>query len=140
MKPAIIIIATIIVASSAVADTVVASRTIRAKEVILSSDLKLIADDIAGMASRPEEVAGFEAKRILYSGRPIALSDIGPVAVVDRNQIVPLAFKVNGLTIKTEGRALGRGGSGDRIRVINLDSKTTVTGKVDQTGTVWVGE
>lgn len=124
----------------AYADTVIASRTIRANEIILSSDLKLIPEDIIGMATTLNDVAGLEARRILYAGRPIPLTNIGPAALVDRNQIVSLAFKVNGLTIKTDGRALGRGGYGDRIRVINLDSRTTVSGRVDETGTIWVGE
>lgn len=136
----IIILAAGFVAPAVTAETVVASRTIRAQEIILSSDLVLIDETIAGMAARKEDVAGLEARRIIYSGRPIPLSDVGPPALIDRNQIIQLAFQVNGLTIKTEGRALARGGFGDRIRVINLTSRSTVSGRIDDTGTVWVGE
>ncbi len=129
-----------LIVTDAAADTVVASRTIRAQEIILPSDVKLIDERIAGMAASKEDVAGFEARRIIYAGRPIPLSDIGPAALIDRNQIISLGFNVNGLTIMTEGRALARGGYGDRIRVINLQSRTTVSGRIDQNGTVWVGK
>ncbi|MEM9581649.1 MAG: flagellar basal body P-ring formation chaperone FlgA [Pseudomonadota bacterium] len=137
---AFISLTAILLAPSATAETIIASRTIRAQEIILSTDLKIIDDTIAGMASRKQDVAGMEARRIIYAGRPIPLGDIGPPALIDRNQVIPLAFRVNGLTIKTEGRALARGGFGDRIRVINLESRTTISGRIDETGTVWVGE
>lgn len=126
--------------SPAFAETVIATRTLRAQQLISASDLSLATGTTPGAASQIEEVAGLEARRIIYAGRPVPLSDIGPPALVERNGLVPLAYRVSGLTIKTEGRALGRGGLGDRIRVINLDSRTSVSGVIDQTGTVWVGQ
>ena len=122
------------------AETVIATRTIRAQEIVSQSDLKLIVETVPGMASSIDAVAGLEARRILYAGRPVSMKDVGPPALVDRNQIVLLAYRVSGLTIKTDGRSLGRGGLGDRIRVINLESRTTVSGKIDSAGTVWVGQ
>lgn len=132
-------IITAAIGTPAFADTVITKRTIRAQEILSRSDLKLISETVPGMANSLESVAGLEARRIIYAGRPVAINDIGPPALVDRNQIVALAYRVNGLTIKTDGRALGRGGLGDHIRVINLESRTTVSGKIDNSGTVWVG-
>ncbi|MEM9126779.1 MAG: flagella basal body P-ring formation protein FlgA, partial [Pseudomonadota bacterium] len=42
------------------------------------------------------------------------------------------------LSITTEGRALGRGAAGDRIRVMNLSSRTTVTGLIRPDGQIEV--
>ena len=60
------------------------------------------------------------------------------ISLVDRNEIVALSFKSGGLAILTEGRALARGGVGDRIRVMNLASRTTVTGTITRPGEVEV--
>ncbi len=128
-----------LIVGPAMAETVIAKHTIRAQQMISASDVSLATGYTPGAASSIEEVAGFEARRIIYAGRPIPLGDIGPPALVERNGIVSLAYRVSGLTITTEGRALARGGFGDRIRVINLDSRTAVTGVIDETGTVWVG-
>ena len=133
------VIFSVSVSAPAFSETVIAKRTIRAQEILTRSDLKLIAETVPGMANSVESVAGMEARRIIYAGRPVSMNDIGPPALVDRNQIVLLAYRVSGLTIKTDGRALGRGGVGDQIRVINLESRTTVSGKIDSSGTVWVG-
>lgn len=129
-----------LVVSPAAAETVIAKHTIRAQQIIATSDLAVAKGVTPGTASTLEQVAGLEARRVIYAGRPVALSDVGPPALVERNEIVPLAYRVSGLTIKTEGRALGRGGLGDRIRVMNLDSRAPVNGVIDKTGTVWVGQ
>jgi flagellar basal body P-ring formation protein FlgA len=51
---------------------------------------------------------------------------------------VPLVFRRGGLEIRAEGRALGRGGEGDSIRIMNLASRSTVTGWVTDSGEVHV--
>jgi hypothetical protein len=71
--------------------------------------------------------------------RPVRAADLGPPAVVERNQIVGLAYRSGGLAILTEGRALARGGVGDVIRVMNLASRATVTGTIGPDGLVAVG-
>ena len=50
----------------------------------------------------------------IYAGRPVRPGDLGPPALVERNQLVPLVYQPGGLAISTEGRALGRGGGGRR--------------------------
>ena len=122
------------------AETVVATRTIRAQQIVMAGDLRVVAGTTPGMAADIGQIAGLEARRILYAGRPVATSDVGPPALVERNQIVLLGFRVGGLKITTDGRAMSRGGVGDRVRVINLSSRTTVSGTIDANGTVWVGQ
>ncbi len=122
------------------AETVVATRTIRAQQIVMADDLRVVAGVTPGMADEIGQIAGLEARRILYAGRPVSPQDVGPPALVERNQIVLLGFRVGGLTITTDGRAMSRGGMGERVRVINLESRTTVSGTIDANGTVWVGQ
>lgn len=121
------------------AETLVATRTIRAQTVLGSADLAEVPGTVAGALSLADEALGMEARVTLYAGRPIRPGDVGPPAIIDRNQIVPLAFQAGTLAILTEGRALGRAGVGDTIRVMNLASRSTVTGRVLADGTVIVG-
>ncbi len=122
----------------ALAQTVVATRTIRPQTILTAADVKLIDQGIAGTYVTPDEVIGMEARVALYPGRPIRIDDIGPPALVERNQIVTLIYAAGGLTIATDARALGRGGVGDRLRVMNLSSRSTVTGWVQPDGSVSV--
>lgn len=125
-------------APHAMADTLLAARTIRAAEVIGAQDLTVVADDTPGALQDPAAVIGQEARVALYAGRPIRRGDIGPPAVVERNEIVTLIFRQGGLAISTEGRALGRGGVGEAIRAMNLASRSTVSGVIGPQGAVHV--
>jgi flagella basal body P-ring formation protein FlgA len=120
------------------AEIVVPTRTIRAKEVIVSSDLEIKTTEVNGAVRRPEDLIGQEARVALYPGRPIRPADVGPPAIVDRNDLVTLVFDHIALSITAEGRALGRGAAGERIRVMNLASRTTVTGVIRPDGQIEV--
>ena len=122
----------------AVADTVVASRSIRAHAIITETDVVLSASEMPNGYTRIGDVVGQEARVVLYAGQPILLDDIGPPAIVTRNQIVRVQFEGVGLNITTEGRALERGAVGDRVRIMNLSSRATVFGHVQQDGSVQV--
>lgn len=113
---------------------VVATRAIRAKTIIGPTDVALVPGTSPGMAVDLESVIGQEARVTLYSGRPIHPAQLGPPALVDRNEIVVLSFQDGALYIETEARALERGGLGDRIRVMNLVSRMTVRAQVTGPG------
>ncbi len=127
-------------ASQVAADTILAARTIRANTIITAQDLVVGPGEIAGAASAPGQLIGLEARVSLYAGRSIALADVGPPALVERNQIVPLIFQQYGLEISTEGRSLSRARAGDQIRVMNLSSRITVSGRVMPDGRVLVSQ
>ncbi len=126
-------------ASPAFGETLVATRTIRSHAIIGSEDVTLKDVDIAGSLNRIEDAVGLEARVVLYAGRPIRPGDVGPAAIIKRNQIVMLVYRRGGLRIAADARALGRGGVGDYLRVMNLTSRTTVTGIIGADGTVTVG-
>ncbi|MGB3246022.1 MAG: flagellar basal body P-ring formation chaperone FlgA [Sulfitobacter sp.] len=127
-----------LLAGAAQAETVVAARTIRANAVILATDVTVNGAQMQGGFVHPVDVVGQEARVVLYAGRPILVSDIGPPAIITRNQIVRVRFQGSGLSIVTEGRALERGAVGDRVRIMNLTSRATLFGQVQDDGTVRV--
>ncbi len=125
--------------SSATAETLVATRTIRSHAIITPDDVILKDVVIPGSLTRLEDAVGLEARVVLYAGRPIRPGQIGPAAIIERNQIVMLVYQRGSLRIMADARSLGRAGVGDFVRVMNLTSRTTVTGIVGADGTVTVG-
>lgn len=121
------------------AETVVARQTVRSKAVLTASDISVLPEDVAGAISDPGLVVGMEARVVLYAGRPIKPEDIGRPALIERNQLVTLVYNQGGLKISTEGRSLARAAAGERVRAMNLASKSTVIGLVDGAGRIIVG-
>ncbi len=128
----------LIFAVPAQAETVTATRTIRANAIITDTDVVLSAVAVPNGYQRLADVVGQEARVVLYPGRPVLLDDIGPPALITRNQIVQVHFRGNGLEIVTEGRALERGAIGDLLRIMNLSSRATLFGQVQKDGTILV--
>lgn len=126
------------IASSAVAETVVAAKLIRPPQIILADDVLLVEDTSKSGFESMEKVIGLEARRVLYQGQPIRPGDVGPPALIERNQLVKLIYSRGGLNILTDARSLSRGTVGDVVRAINLSSRTTVTGRVRGDGSVVV--
>lgn len=120
------------------AQTVVAAHGIRARSIINADDLVNLDQDTIGGIASISDVIGLEARVNLYAGRAIRISDIGRPAILERNQLVIMIFKTGLLSISAEGRVLDRAGVGDLVRVMNLDSRLTVTGRVMQNGTIEV--
>ena len=120
------------------ADVVTPTRTLRPGTLITLQDLTIRDGLQVGAFDRITDVAGQEARVALYAGRPIPFEAIGPPAIVNRNQIVPLSYHAAGLSLTTVGRAMERGGVGDRIRIMNLQSRATLFGLVQADGTIRV--
>ena len=123
----------------ALADSVVATRTIRAHVALSADDMTMVAMDIPGALTDSAAAVGQETRVIVYAGKPIHAEDLGPTAIIERNQIIPLSYSVGALSILTEGRALARGGAGEMIEVMNLSSRTKVLGQIGPDGVVHVG-
>ena len=135
-----LLVALVCLASQSSAETVYAARTIPAQTLIAADDLVVRDQRVAGAIENPDEIIGKEARVALYAGRPITIRDIGLPAIVERNQIITLQYQKNGLMISTEGRALGRAGPGDVIRVMNLGSRNTVTAIIGSDGKAYVSK
>ncbi|VAV93559.1 Flagellar basal-body P-ring formation protein FlgA [hydrothermal vent metagenome] len=134
-----IFMALLLLAQPALADTIVAARTLRAQTILTGQDLAIKRNDIDGGVTA-EQLIGMEARISLYAGRPITLADVGPPALIERNQVVPLIYEMNGLRILSEGRSLARAGPGEYVRVMNMSSRTTITGRVMPDGRVRISQ
>ena len=128
----------ILLPQMALADVVLAARTLRARTILSATDLVLHKSEIDGAVTEISQVIGLEARVVLYEGRPISLSDIGPAAIIVRNQTVTLVYANGPLRISADARALGRAGVGDRLKVMNLASRKIIFGIVGRNGAVFV--
>lgn len=125
-------------AAPVVAETLVAARTIPARSVLDATDVALTTAVVPGAHRNPADIVGLEAQITIYAGRPIRLGDVGPAALIDRNELVTLRFRTGALVIETEGRALDRGAQGVGVRVMNNSSRNVVVGRVIAPGLVEV--
>jgi flagella basal body P-ring formation protein FlgA len=121
------------------ADSLIAMRTLPANTIIAPEDVALVASKIPGALDQLTPAIGKELRRAIYAGRAITAADIAAPTLIERNQIVQLTYRTQAMVIRTEGRALSRGAEGDWIEVLNLASKTKVTGKVGANGAILVG-
>ncbi|MCF6273343.1 MAG: flagellar basal body P-ring formation chaperone FlgA [Rhodobacteraceae bacterium] len=119
--------------------SVVALSGIRAQSVITVEMVALAEGNIPGAYVALAAVIGLEARINIYPGRPIMIDALGAPAILQRNQSVVMRFRRGALTIYSEGRVLDRAGIGDRVRVMNMDSKSVIFGRVGADGTIEVG-
>lgn len=121
------------------AETLVAATTIRGSAMIGPADVAVAPGLTPGALANPSEAIGMEARVNLYPGRAIRAGDLRPPAVIDRNEIVTLRYVAGGILIVTEGRSLDRVAAGERLRVLNLSSRNTVTAIAAGPGVAIVG-
>ncbi|WP_305970064.1 MULTISPECIES: flagellar basal body P-ring formation chaperone FlgA [unclassified Mameliella] len=129
-----------LVPRAAAADTVVATQTIRPQQIITADAVRLDPAEVRGAYATLDAVVGQEARTAIYPGRAVMRGVVGQPALVDRNQAVELVYVQGGLRIKAEGRALGRGAAGERIRVMNVDSRTVLFGTISPEGAILVNK
>jgi len=112
---------------SAFAGDVLAARTLRVGTIVGPGDLQSrISEDQTQM----ETMLGLEVRKAVYAGHSVTLAHLGPPTLVQRNEIVVMAYHDGGLGIRTEGRALTRGGKGEVVEIMNLTSRQTVRATV----------
>ncbi len=126
------------VAGAASAESLVAARAIVGNSIVSEADIRFARTEIEGALNDPEAVIGREAKVTIYAGRPIRAGDFRAPALIERNDIVRLRYRHGGLVIEADGRALGRGAAGERISVMNMASRATLTGVIHESGHVEV--
>ncbi len=129
----------LLLSGPAMADALVATRMIKAQSLIGPEDVTLVEAEIPGALTDPAAAAGMETRVAIYPGRPVLAADLDPPALVERNQVVALVYRNGALTIHAEGRALARARAGEALRVMNIGSRATVTGRVAVDGRVTVG-
>ena len=134
----IAMIATMVLPQPTSADVVVPARTLRSQSIINASDLLVQPGVSSGTFAKISDLVGLEARVVLYQGRPISISDVGPAAIIERNQSVTIVYSTGSLKITATGRALARGGVGETLKVMNSESRNIVFGMVTNDGNILV--
>lgn len=139
MTRTLVLLLALTLADAAFAQAVVPTRALRAGHLIGPDDLTISTLPAPpGHLTDPLDAVGMEAGVTLYPNRPIPRAGLAPPALVERNARVTLIFRAGGLDIRAEGRALGRAAADEPVRVMNLASRTTVSGRVTAPGVVSV--
>lgn len=111
------------------ASALTAARTLPAGTVLAAADI--IAD-----VDEARHAVGLQTRMTVYEGRPINPAQLRPPLLIDRNDLVTVRFHKGGIDITTEARALEPGAAGQRIRLMNLTSRNTISGYVTADGSV----
>lgn len=130
----VLALALLVLAGPAAAE-VVALRTLPAGTVVGPDDID--PGDGTPLAE-VRAILGQQTRGIIYAGRAILPDQLAPPRLVERNQLVTLAYESGALSIRTEGRALAAGAAGDVIRVMNLASRNTVLATIRADGVLAV--
>lgn len=121
---------------------VVAKHPLARGQVVTEADVAIAERDRAaspGDAVREErELVGQRTKRPIAPDQALRVRDFERVPLVERGDRVTLVLEHGPLRVQALGRAQETGGEGDWIRVVNIDSKREVNGRVDGEGRVRV--
>lgn len=120
----------------------VLNRAVRAGETAEASQFSVQERDVAtlpfGHVEDSAAIAGQQFKRALAAGTTPAPSDLVAPDWVKRGQAVQLLSRAGAIEVRAEGKALGSGAAGQRIRVENRGSRQVVEGIVSAPGVVEV--
>jgi len=129
----------LLLAPPSYAQSVVALSGVRAQTVLTAEMVALTDAEMVGAFASLDAVIGLEARVNIYPGRPIMVDSLGAPAILERNQNVVMRYTRGALIIYSEGRVLDRAGVGERVRVMNMDSKSVIFGRVSADGIIEVG-
>lgn len=93
---------------------------------------------VQGTATTLDQLVGMTPRRPVRANEPVKMGDLQAPVIVAKNSTVTLIVETPGLQLTAVGRALGNGGVGDVVQVMNAQSRTTVEGVVEGPGRVRV--
>lgn len=123
---------------------VVAAGHLDRHHLLTDEDLKIESKEV-GFSSRktfyqiPRELIGYRTRRSIEKGTPLTDSMIEIPPLIHQGDIVTLEARWGGIIVSALGQARGDGRAGERIAVLNCDSKKVVEGIVSSEGRVVVG-
>ena len=124
------------------APAVVAGHDLRRGDVLAADDLMIVDRDEGRMPNDTigeiSQAIGLRMKRSVREGAVLRQNQVEGVPVVERGERVTLILRSGLIEIQAIGRSQEAGVAGDWIRVVNLDSKREISGRVDRNGLVHV--
>jgi flagella basal body P-ring formation protein FlgA len=121
---------------------IVAAREIDAREIITDDCLRYERMDIghlaAGFVTDKSKIVGLMTRRQVTPGMVLTDSMVDKPAIVKRGSMVTLLARMGNMEVTTGGQAMQDGCEGQLIRVLNVNSKKIVFGKILNESTVQV--
>ena len=118
-------------ASQSTAPTgIVALRALPAGSVVTAADVRLARPDSRSDVDALAAIIGKETRRLIPVGATLSDRDVRAETLVQRNDVVRMEFTKGALSMTAEGRALSSGAHGETVKVMNLESRTTVSAVV----------
>jgi flagella basal body P-ring formation protein FlgA len=74
----------------------------------------------------PSQMIGEAARHTLREGAVASGRDLMAQKVIKKDQVISVAYDVDGVSLKLQGKALGDAAAGDLIQVLNTQSKKTI--------------
>lgn len=124
-------------AHAAEAGVLAAARTLPVGTVVSAQDLRAMDSDRPGLDD-PSMIIGQQTRVTIYEGRPFQANMLQTPRLVSRNEIVRLSFQRGTMRIDTQGRVMSDGGAGDVVRVMNVESRNTISARVQTDGSLLV--
>jgi flagella basal body P-ring formation protein FlgA len=123
-------------------DAVVTVRALGRYRPITADDIKVRQIDLselpANAITNPDEVIGKRTKRAVYSNRVLSTDLVELPPLVRRGDLVTIIAQLEGLKITTLGQVKRKGRQGERIPVLNIDSRKVIFARVIDANTVAV--
>jgi flagella basal body P-ring formation protein FlgA len=117
-------------------------RPLRRGEVLGEADFRSVARDASRLpfdtVREREQLLGRRMTRSLRADEVLRASHVERVPVVGRGDRVTLVLESGAIQISSIGRAVEAGAVGDWIRVLNVDSRRELSGRVGEDGRVHV--
>ena len=125
-----------------ISPVVVVRRPMGRHQPIESKDVAIALKDLAklpaGIFTDVNQVVGMRVKRTLYGDTVLREDLVELLPLVNRGDVVTIIAESGNLRITARGEAKAKGGRGERISVVNLDSRKRVFARVLDARTVKV--
>ena len=129
---------------SLIRDCIVAARGINLGQTVTDADVRTASVTFSELddpsISDPAAVVGQRARRFIAEGRLITASELEPVPLVKRGQVVNVYSRVGGVSVVTAAKSLDSGAYGQVVELRSTDRmRKTFTATVTGAGSVEVG-
>jgi flagella basal body P-ring formation protein FlgA len=112
-----------------------ASRPVNRNERLTSDKITFIKKNVAYMANVWDgEKGAWRVKRPVGTGQPFLMTNIEPMPMVTKGDVITLVYKNKRIQLTTKVEALGDGHLGQNITVRNLQSKRIIAATVVDNG------
>jgi len=125
------------------ADVVVARRALARFEIISAQDVELRSINLAnlppGVIADSAEIIGQRAKKTIFADTPLRSDMVELVPLVKKGDVVQMVAEKAGMRVTALGEVRQSGAKGERIQVMNVDSRKILFAKVMDSRTVAIG-